>query len=496
MPLYRQIYEQVKNLIYNGSYQAGSKLVPIRRLAEELKISRNTVEAAYLQLTSEGYVSSRTGSGFTVEALELEKSNAQSTPNRNSEEFLDCLQQAGIWSANSDQTDSAKSVSLNSTGIVGQVINSADCQSKAIYYDFTYGDLENRSFPSQIWRKLTAEVLSNKGDHLANSYTDRLGERGLRSQIANYLHINAGVNCHPAQIVIQPGTQLSLHNLLTLFDPFKDIVAMEQPGYKGVISVIKNNHFKIFPIPVYDGNDAIIEALYNSHARLAFMTPSNQFPLGEILPMVTRQRLLRWAIEKDTFIIEDDYCREYRYNTSPLPSLQALDNKDRVIYMGTFSKAISPSLRLNYLVLPPDLLFEWNRVFDHNYAAVPWLIQAVLEEYMKQGFWEKRLRKMQTVNKRKFLTLKNALRKHMGSRVDIRESGSGLHLLVGDKLGRNQSTLIDLAKEQGVSVYETNCCWLSDQHPMQNYVLVGFSAIPEADIESGIKLLANAWFAD
>ncbi|MCL2883120.1 MAG: PLP-dependent aminotransferase family protein [Coriobacteriia bacterium] len=478
-PLYRQIYDQVKQLIVSGAYPAGTKLMPIRKLAEELTISRNTVEAAYLQLSSEGYISSRTGSGFTVESLYLSNPVIQLDENESSESFRLRLRQTALWG---DGTDGAEASLAESAPKVSTL------------YDFTYGNLEDNSFPSQVWRKLTADVLMSEGSAKASYYTDSLGERGLRVQIANYLHIHAGVNCHPAQVVIQGGTQPSLLNLLTLFDPLRDVIAMEQPGYDGVFSVFKNNRFKLFPIPVYKSNDDFIEALYNSHARLAYVTPSNQFPTGKTLPLAIRQRLLRWANEENAYIIEDDYCREYRYNTGPLPSLQALDHNNRVIYMGTFSKALSPALRLNYLVLPPDLLFEWNRQFDCNYAGVPWLTQAVLEEYMKQGYWDKRLRKMQTVNKRKYTLLKSVLQERMGAKIDIRESGSGLHLLVGDLMQRRQSDLVDLARREGVLVYNTNRYWISSRHPMENYVLVGFSAIPECSIEPGIEALARAWY--
>jgi len=494
-PLYRQIYDQIKQLIVNGAYPAGTKLMPIRKLAEELTISRNTVEAAYLQLSSEGYISSRTGSGFTVESLYLANPGIQVDENEASESFRLRLQLTALWDDGEDGAAPAPAIAPVASATASVPATPTDNAAKALpLYDFTYGNLEENSFPTQVWRKLTADVLTGEGKAKASCYTDGLGERGLRIQIANYLHLHAGVNCHPAQVVIQGGTRPSLLNLLTLFDPLRDVIAMEQPGYDGVFSVFKNNRFKLFPIPVYKSHDDFIEALYNSHARLAYVTPSNQFPTGKTLPLASRQRLLRWANEENAYIIEDDYCREYRYNTGPLPSLQALDRNHRVIYMGTFSKVLSPALRLNYLVLPPDLLFEWNRQFNCNNADVPWLNQAVLEKYMKQGYWDKRLRKMQTVNKRKYTLLKSLLQERMGTKIDIRESGSGLHLLVGDLMHRRQSELIDLAKREGVLVYSTSRFWISNRHPMENYVLVGFSAIPESSIEPGIEALSRAWY--
>jgi GntR family transcriptional regulator/MocR family aminotransferase len=501
-PLYRQIYEQIRSLIMDGSYPAGSKLPPIRKLGEELTISRNTVEAAYLQLSSEGYVNSRTGSGFTVETLDLRPELPVARVSESSENFKTRLAQTGLW--DEPETGFSKKLSRSSTAIVGDIKGSGDdslalvstSSIPEISYDFTYGNLEGLSFPAQIWRRLATEVLLGSEADQASVYNDGLGERELRVQIANYLKINAGVHCHPAQIVIQAGTQSSLQNLLTLFDPLRDVIAMEEPGYSGVRAVFENNRFRLFPVPVYQGGGAFIDALYNSHSRLAYCTPSNQFPTGKILSLSARQQLLKWASEQNAFIIEDDYCREYRYNTGPLPSLQSLDHGDRVIYMGTFSKSLSPALRINYLVLPPELLFEWNRHFENYYSAVPWLSQAVLAKYMQEGFWEKRLRKMQAINKHKYLALKGSLEHYMDKKVDIFENGSGLHLLVGDRQRRHQNELIELAAKQGVKVYGTQQYWMSERHPMENFVLIGFSAIAKNDIAPGIAALDRAWYGD
>jgi GntR family transcriptional regulator/MocR family aminotransferase len=250
----------------------------------------------------------------------------------------------------------------------------------------------------------------------------------------------------------------------------------------------------MFPVPVYQGNDAFISALYNSHASLAYVTPSNQFPTGGVLQLSARQRLLKWASSQNAYIIEDDYCREFRYTTRPISSLRSLDRDDRVIYMGTFSKALSPALRINYLVLPPDLLFRWNKLFESHYPEVPWLSQAVLSSYIEKGYWTKRLRKAQAHNKRKYQLLMGALQSSMGERIDIMENGSGLHLLVGVQDGRRQNELIYAARHAGVKVYGTNRYWMNEKHPMENYVLIGFSAISVEKIEPGIGRLAKAWF--
>ncbi|MDR1713801.1 MAG: PLP-dependent aminotransferase family protein [Coriobacteriales bacterium] len=500
-PLYQQIYNQIRDHIISGAFAAGSKLPPIRKLAEDLEISRNTVEAAYLQLSQEGYVSSRTGSGFVVEQLDLSYDLSGANLQEASDTFAQRLAQTSLWPGQ-NEAGAANSDSRNYTGP-----NNAESEDgfaatgeepgnlPPVLFDFTYGNLQAGAFPAQLWKRLTNEILSTTDAWKASAYTDPLGERKLREQITMQLHVTSGVNCHPAQVVLQPGTQASLQNLLMLFDPLRDVIGMEEPGYDGVRAVFENNRFRLFPLPVYRGHDAFVDSLYASHARLCYVTPSNQFPTGAVLPLGVRQRLLKWASEENAYIIEDDYCREFRYTVRPLPSLQSLDRNSRVIYMGTFSKALSPALRMNYLVLPPDLLFEWHKRFEKYYPQVPWLNQAVLAEYIDGGYWDRQLRKTQATNKRKYHLLISALHKYMGDRIVILENGSGLHLLVGAADERHQNTLIAQARAAGVVVYGTNRYWMSEQHPMENFVLVGFSAIDEKRIEQGIRTLAAAWFS-
>ncbi|MDR3037336.1 MAG: PLP-dependent aminotransferase family protein [Coriobacteriales bacterium] len=494
-PLYQQIYEQFREQIMDGTYAVGTKLPPIRRLASDLKISRNTVESAYTQLTQEGYVVSRTGSGFVVEALDLLTEGMQARQVEASGAFIKRLRQTSLWDERSTPAIGGAASAGGAGALTGTPAGvTVPTSALPLTYDFTYGSLQKGSFPAHIWRRLTNDILLGSDVWKASTYTDSLGEPRLREQIAHMLHINSGVHCHPSQVVVQAGTQASLYNLLTLFDPLHDIIAMEEPGYDGARSVFENARFRLFPVAVHKGSEAFIDGLYSSHARLAYVTPSNQFPTGRVLQLSARQKLLRWASRENAYIIEDDYCREFRYNTRPLPSLQSLDRDGRVIYMGTFSKALSPALRINYLVLPADLLFEWHKLFENHYPEVPWLSQAVLESYLEKGYWDKHLRKTQALNKRKYQLLSGALLEHMGDRVDIMENGSGLHLLVGVLDGRHQQELIETAALAGVKVYGTSRYWMSEHHPLENYVLVGFSAIAEDLIEPGIERLARAWF--
>lgn len=197
----------------------------------------------------------------------------------------------------------------------------------AIEFDFTYGDRPRGSFPEVAWRKLTGDALFSV-DSKANAYGDGLGEMELRAEIARRIHATRGVNCDPEQIVLQAGTQAALGNLLDLFDPMRDGVAIENPGYDGAMAVFRNRGFRITPLPVCPDTteaqqDAFASSLYASGAKLTFCTPSNQFPLGMTMPLSMRVRLIKWAAERDGYILEDDYCREFRY-TEPTHTKSAI----------------------------------------------------------------------------------------------------------------------------------------------------------------------------
>lgn len=206
-----------------------------------------------------------------------------------------------------------------------------------------------------------------------------------------------------------------------------------------------------------------------------------------------RERLIDWAIRSNAYILEDDYCREFRYHDKALPPLLSM-NSDRVIYMGTFSKSISPALRINYLVMPPALVERWKQTFEGSYPAVPWISQAVLTRFLRDGHRDRHLRKQQTRNKRKYETLVAALDECMGDKVEVLKNGTGLHVLVNVLDGRHQEDLIAQALSHGIRVYDTNRYWKSSDHTLASCVLVGFSAIPEEDIRPGIEALTKAWF--
>lgn len=467
VPLYQQVFNACRKEIIDGNLPAGGKLPAIRKLAEELDVARNTVEAAYQQLAQEGYVASRTGSGYRVERLDLEEMNLAREQRRSERAAMQERRERGSK----------------------MLRRAPECR-----YDFTYGDLQDGSFPAEEWRRLTSDVLFGEEAAYANRYNDELGDIALREEIARQLAGTRGVHCIPEQVVIQAGTQAALANLLRLFDPAQDVIAMENPGFDGARIVFERSGFATVPFEVDSRCGWNRKSLDRSNATLAFVTPSSQFPTGKIMPLGMRQELLSWAFERDAYIIEDDYCREFRYNSQPLPALQSLDSRGRVIYMGTFSKALSPALRMNYFVLPREILERWNTSFEGFRSPVPWLSQAVLRLFMQEGKWDRLLRRAQARNKRKHAALLDAIRAHMGARVEVMEGGAGLHILMRTHDGRSQDELVRAAEYAGVRVYATKQYWMGECSDARHYVLVGFSRIKEEDIEPGIAALASAWF--
>ena len=453
-PFYQQLFEQLRRDIESGAQPAGAKLPSIRGLAADLGCARNTVEQAYHLLTQEGYVEARPGSGYVVQNVAYLQPTATAPA---------C---AVLWGA----------------------------PERPIRYDFTYGDLEPGTFPAAAWRAITDDILLSVESVGCDAYNDPYGEEALRVAIAWRIATQRNINCTPGQVIVQGGTQTSVQNLLALFDGSRDKVAMEDPGYDGVRTVIERARFAIVPCRVAEGYGPFLADLEASGARLVYLTPSSQFPTCRIMPTALRERVLAWAEAADAYILEDDYCRDFRYRERSLPPLASMDTRGRVIYMGTFSKSLSPALRMNYLVLPEGLLARWRELFANSYSPVPWLNQQVLARFMTDGSWDRHVRRVQAKNRRKYDALTAALRTCMGDRVEVLENGTGLHLLVRVRDGRTADELIAEAARAAVAVYPTKKYWANPAAATEGVVLVGFSAIREEDIRPGIEALARAWF--
>ncbi|WP_326924101.1 PLP-dependent aminotransferase family protein [Bacillus haynesii] len=451
-PLYIQLYQYIKKEIEEGGISPGTLLPSIRYLSRHLHISKNTVESAYQQLTAEGYTESKPRSGIKVLPLEkpLVPSGHFTYPERQKRE-----------------------------------------EEPARRYDFQYGDIDLDHFPFKTWKKCLQDAMNSDSPDLF-LYGDRQGDKGLRAELAKYLFQARGVRCSLEQIVVCSGTQSAVSLLCQLLPSNGRVVAAENPGYDGVHSVFLNHGYTIRPIGLEaDGID--LSQLAESRAKLAYITPSHQFPYGMVLPIQKRLKLLKWADQNDAYIIEDDYDSEFRYQGQPIPSLKALDTKENVIYLGTFSKCFLPAARLSYIVLPERLTEQFCERFGRYSQSSSPMIQRAMYLFMKEGFFERHIRKMKKVYQEKHQTLISAIEKHFGHEVNIIGEKAGLHILM--EVRRDIKDLISKAEKHDVKVYPVSDFWIDPHESPSSIVMVGFGGLSEQDIEEGVKSLYQAWFA-
>jgi len=456
IPLYIQLYKYIKNEILSGNITSESKLPSIRSLAKYLNVSKNTIESAYEQLIAEGYVKSKNRSGLYVEQIENEFKNLTNN------------------SLNSFKEESDKV-----------------CET-IIKYDFSSGQIDLPSFPYIHLRKILGRCVDEHSKELL-LYGDHKGDYGLRYEISNYIHHSRGVTCSPQQIIISSGTQQSLNLLCHILSSLHLCAAFEEPSYLGAKAVFKHFNFNITPIPL-DEDGININCLNESKSKIVYVTPSHQYPYGMVMPISKRLKLLHWAKENDGIIIEDDYDGEFRYKGKPVPSLQGLDETGSVIYLGSFSKSLMPSMRISYFVLPETLLNIYEQQYVIYEQSVPRLLQKTLEIFMKEGFWEKHLRKSKVLYKKKQELLISSIIKYLGNNVTIIGADSGLHLLLKINTQMNESELIESALRFGIKVNSTSVNWINPPLDSLPVIFIGFAGIKLEDIPMAMKILNECWF--
>ncbi len=454
-PLYLQIYYYFKEEIEKGRIPAGTQLPSIRKLASSLQISRNTVENAYQQLLAEGYVISKAKSGLYVIELERDLSSPH---------FKD-VQTAPTTTLSSDDS---------------------------LTYNFRNGHIDVEHFPFHLWRKYNNQVLRKKANELLQ-YGHPQGEPELRQEIANYLHRSRGVNSTAEQIIIGAGIQQLLILLSQTIAKEDRIIGFEDPGYIGAREIFTNFGFNLAPISLEE-NGVNIEQIHQANPKYVYVTPSHQFPIGMILPISKRLKLLQWAEKNNSYIIEDDYDGEFRYHGKPIPSLQGLDQSGRVIYLGTFSKSLLPSIRLAYMVLPPTLLQAYHHLFYAYEPTASRIHQFTLHQFMENGDWERHLRKMRKVYHKKHTTLMLSLRAYMKDKIRVIGNDAGLHILLEIHNKMSEEELINAAETAGVRTYPTSIFWTNPNHNQTPMVMLGFAGLSEQEIHGAIKLLSIAWF--
>lgn len=454
-PLYEQIYEYIKKEIQTGKIPFNDRLPSTRLLARNLQISRSTVDLAYEQLVSEGYIQAIAYKGYYVCQID------ELYQIRQAKEWLDYEQ---------------------------------DNKKDDIEYDFSPNGIDLANFPYNTWRKITKNALLDDNRELFQLGSP-LGELDLRKTITNYLHQARGVNCSPGQIVLGAGNDYLLMILSQIIGT-NYTIAMENPTYKQAYRTFCNLDYKVKCIEL-DKNGMSVEALNASHCDIAYVMPSHQFPLGVVMPIKRRMELLNWAFMKeDRYIIEDDYDSEFRYKGKPIPSLQGYDRNDKVIYLGTFSKSIAPAIRVSYMVLPKSLMKRYN---NHGvYAStVSRIDQMIINYFMDEGYFERHLNKMRAIYKNKRDTLLSEL-KGLEMIENISGENAGVHILIHMSKKYSEETLIHKAKEQKVKVYGlSNYFITTDRNQVKEKdnttIILGYASLSEEEIKEAVKRLKVAW---
>ncbi|WP_099203862.1 MocR-like pyridoxine biosynthesis transcription factor PdxR [Scatolibacter rhodanostii] len=456
--LYEQIYSQIKSEITCGSIPKGRRLPGIRTLSKTLGVARNTVDKAYTQLAVEGYITAHKGSGFLVE---------------------------GVVDGSFGKAENSFLSNANTRDDFSQE------NPKKIIYDFQYGNFEDKCFPHTLWKKHTTAVLNNVDSSCLTQYSDKQGIFPLRQELRTYLHYARGVCCTEEQIVIGCGLHYSLDIICKLLDRHKKI-AVENPGYYGAGEVFMNNGFSFHTLAA-DKNGLDLTSLKSANVCAAYVTPSHQFPYGSVLSIYKRKKLLKWAEESHSFLIEDDYDSEYRYDANPVPSLQSLDTNDRVIYIGTFSKSLSPALRVNYMVLPKCLLAAYQKMFSSYSSPVSWLTQEVLSRYMASGEYAQHVRKMCSAYRKRHDVFVHECLKQFGDKLILHGRGAGLHFLLEFPVGTDTDELMCKAENAGVRVYSVRPFWNHPDRYQDNLIFMGYSLLDESEIREGIQILRRVW---
>ena len=383
IPLYQQLYTYMRIAILTAKVKGGMKLPATRALADDLKISRNTTLTAYQKLLAEGYLESVQSSGtFVARVLPEILLAAPTNSEINNKEEKDKAYQPRI-------SNIAQSL-LAMPKMGPQLSNS----NRGMYRPFLVGVPALEEFPFGIWTRLTVRQARHMpiGDF---NYQKASGYAPLREAIASHISATRRVHCTPDQIVIVPGSQGALDLAVRVLVNVGDPVWMEDPGYLGGRGALLGAGARIVPVPV-DEEGLLVEVgiARESQARLVYLTPSHQFPLGVTMSLTRRKALLEWAERADAYILEDDYDSEYRFTGRPLPALQGLDNNGRVIYIGTFSKVLFPACRIGYLVVPPQLINAFLTVRVQMGVHSPILEQAVLADFMAEGHFARHVRRM------------------------------------------------------------------------------------------------------
>ncbi|HEX8070572.1 MAG TPA: PLP-dependent aminotransferase family protein [Pyrinomonadaceae bacterium] len=472
VPLYRQLYDELRAAILTGQLRAGSRLPSTRELAAELSVSRNTVLNAFEQLLAEGYVEGQVGSGTYVsralpEELIHARARAPAAP-RPPRKGRTLARRAARY------TEARVNVS----------------RDPAHTRPFRPGTPALDAFPFALWSRLVARRWRRPARELLG-YTEPAGYKPLREALAAYLGAARAVRCEAAQVIVVAGSQQAFDIVPRLLLDEGDAVWLEEPGYVGARAAFAGAGARIVPVGVDgEGLDVRAGARLAPGARLVYVTPSHQYPLGVTMTLARRLALLEWANRAGAWVLEDDYDSEYRYEGRPLAALQGLDAEGRVIYLGTFSKVLFPALRLGYMVVPPDLVEVFTNARGLASRFSPTIEQAVLADFINEGHFARHIRRMRALYAERQRVLLDAAARDLAGLLDVRPDPAGIHLVGWLPAGVDDQQAARAAAAVGI-----------DAQPLSSFrlkpggrggLLLGYAAFDERQIRHAVRQLAAA----
>ena len=476
LPLYQQIYEGICRSILSGEFSRGRQLPATRFLANQLGVSRMTVVNAYEQLLAEGYIEGRTGAGTYV---------AATLP----EEMLQVPKDSSVRRPSSPAARSYK-LSRRGKWLAATTAKALRVQADGHNYAFQNGLPAIDEFPFGVWSRLASRHLRNPQPELLG-YGDPAGYRPLREAIAAHLKSTRAVQCDADQVIIVAGSQQALDiTARILLDP-DDAAWVEDPCYPGARNALLSAGAKVIHVPIdSDGLDLAAGLKRREKARLVYVTPSHQFPLGVTMSLSRRLALLEWAKQSDAWIIEDDYNSEFRYGGRPLASLQGLDKNGRVIYIGTFSKTIFPSLRLGCVVIPKDLtdVFIAARALIDRHS--PSIDQAILTDFIEAGHFGRHVRRMRALYAERQELLVAAATNELAGLLEVKPATAGMHLIGWLPKGVSDKVASEKAARYGVEAAPLSA--YSFAPLLRGGLALGYTTVNAKQIKAGVRRLAQA----
>ncbi len=473
-PLFLQLYDQVRAAILDGRLKANSRIPSSRDLMEQLGVSRTTIVSAIDRLIAEGYLHTSQGRGTFVSS---EIPDEQILPQPISDNLV-----------------STKNNRSNHLGKNGRRIVDTDRtnwhtgESKP----FCPGEPALDEFPISVWSKIVRRVWKTLNSSRL-SYGEPAGYSPLRSQVAEYLSIRRGVNCDPSQVMIVSGTQQAVDIVARISIDHGDQVLFENPGYVSARDAFVKRGAKITPIPV-DDSGALIEAVCNHrNARLAYVTPSHQYPLGVTLPIERRLALLNWAHETEALILEDDYDSEYRYAQQPLPCMQGLDHGSRTIYVGSFSKVVFPALGLGYAIVPKPMVTAFENAIKLMSRPGSQIDQIVLSEFIREGHFVRHLRRMRKTHALRRETFVAEIEKHLSNKLEVIGCPAGLHCTTILKTKQRDTEIVEALDQQGIIARPLSGYYLPETpaKKRRNGLVFGFASATPVMIRKRIRQMAE-----